>query len=472
LAEQIAALGAVTLRDAAVAEGIDPASAGVRAKRGLIQSAFRGPRGVWCVRPAEFHAECQQWRCTWEEGCERYAPLSANGRCHEHAACVERDGRLTAEEFAAKYGLYPPYLNARLEAGDIPSTRVERGGRPAARMVDESVTLRVIRERFRCKAGPAKADEQMRWDDDGGPPFPDGFGGCNGYALGPSGYCSDHATGAASTARARGKVLKVCAQCGRERDVFPSLQRSGDLCLDCWMDSKERAQIYKDVMRGVWDNRYAQIAETGLKRRQEVAAELGLAPTSSSCIRARGIRTERLQVNGYEFEVYHAEDEELEALMRDWVRGGDGRRRSWFEPDHAEARLSGRGALARAVRELRERIKARRKWLRSLSGRKRKDELREQLREIASEVIKQHSELGDLSEISLTSFLAEIGLLAWQRDLTDFRERYPAARGVRGDPDAPARGWRKSIADRVRGLIGDDAKALLIATKKLQDTVS
>lgn len=94
------------------------------------------------------------------------------------------------------------------------------------------------------------------------------------------------------------------------------------------------------------------------------------------------------------------------------------------------------------------------------------EELRKQLRAIASEVIDQHRELGDVAELSENSFLADIGLLAWQRDLSDFRARYPAGRGARDDPDSPAPGSRKPIIDRVRGLIGRDAKALLVAAKK------
>jgi hypothetical protein len=217
LAGTIAALGAVTLRDAAAARGIDPDSAGVWAKRGRSRSAFRGHRGVWCVREAEFDAELEAWRCCWD-GCERYALLSSNGRCHEHAACVKRDGLLTAEEFAAKHGFHAPYLSARLEAGEIPSTRIERGGRPAARMVDEPEALRVIAKDFRCKTD-----------------------GCDGYALGTSGYCAACTTVRMRQARwpeSPGKIRKVCPECGSERTVYPSLQRSGELCFDCWVQKR------------------------------------------------------------------------------------------------------------------------------------------------------------------------------------------------------------------------------------------
>jgi hypothetical protein len=143
--------------------------------------------------------------------------------------------------------------------------------------------------------------------------------------------------------------------------------------------------------------------------------------------------------------------------------------------------LQGRvGQQARTITLLRERgftqeeaeaivrtrtTRRRRRFLAHRAGAPKKNELRAQLGAIACEVIGQYRDLGHLSDLSETSLLAEIGLLAWQYDLGDFRARYPAGRGARDDPESPAPGWRKAIVDRVRGLIGPDTKALLIATE-------
>jgi hypothetical protein len=225
LAARIAALGAVTLRDAAAARGIDPDSAGVWAKRGLSRSAFRGPRGVWCVREAEFDAELEQSRCTWD-GCERYALISANGRCHEHAGCAQPDGRLTAEEFAAKRGLNLAYLLKRLAAGEIPAERVDRRGRPVGR--DQFHATWRITER-----DALAALDKLRC----------GTEACDAYALAPSGYCARCTTARMQSARwpdSPGKIRKACPSCGSERTVYPSLQRSGEFCARCSMVAEDR----------------------------------------------------------------------------------------------------------------------------------------------------------------------------------------------------------------------------------------
>jgi hypothetical protein len=227
----ITALGAVTLRDAAAARGIDPDSAGVWAKRGLSQSAFRGPRGVWCVREAEFDEEVKTCRCSWD-GCPRYALLSTTGRCHDHAGRAEPDGRLTADEFAAKHGLNLGYLLNRLLAGEIPAARVDRRRRAVERThfhatwrIDERDALQVLDEHFRCAT-----------DD------------CVRYALSPTGCCADCTTARMQSARwpeSAGKIRKLCTECGHERTVYASLQRSGNLCSVCWMASEERAEAYR-----------------------------------------------------------------------------------------------------------------------------------------------------------------------------------------------------------------------------------
>jgi hypothetical protein len=225
LAEAIAAFGAVPLRAAAIARGIDSDSAGVWAKRGLSRSAFRGPRGVWCVREAEFDAELPAWRCSWD-GCERFALLSATARCHEHAGCAEPDGRLTAEELTAKHGLNLGYLLERLAAGEIPGERVDRQGRPVGRDHFHA-TWRIAEQ------AALEALDELRCETDG----------CDRYALAPTGYCAACTTARMRAARWRdspGKIRKVCTECGSERTVYPSLQRSGGLCVRCSIAAEDR----------------------------------------------------------------------------------------------------------------------------------------------------------------------------------------------------------------------------------------
>jgi hypothetical protein len=268
LAERVAALGAVTLRAAAAARGIDPDSAGMWAKRGLSRSAFRGPRGVWCVREAEFDAELEAWRCSWD-GCDRFALLSAAGRCHEHAGRPKPDGRLRAEEFAAKHGLHLAYLLERLAAGEIPAQRVDRQGGPVERdrfhatwRITEQEALEALDERFRCNTD-----------------------GCDGHALGPSGYCAACTTARMQAARwpeSPGKIRKACAECGSVREVYPSLQRAGDLCFACWTQRR-----FDDLMyRAAWIN-----ARHGLRWARRACGQANAARSAAKgtkMVRGRG----------------------------------------------------------------------------------------------------------------------------------------------------------------------------------------
>lgn len=123
----------------------------------------------------------------------------------------------------------------------------------------------------------------------------------------------------------------------------------------------------------------------------------------------------------------------------------------------------GRLELRSDERALRARLAERRLiFLRKRAGARPKTDLRKELRAIAADVVAEHRVAGDLAEISATSLLAEVGLVAWQHDLEGFQERYPAARR---DPDSPACGYRNSIQSRVRGLVGPDVKALLSRQK-------
>jgi hypothetical protein len=222
-AEQFRAQGALPLCEAAEAKEIDPATAGVWAKRSARKSLFRGPRGSWWVRSMrEFDAEVEKFRCLGEE-CNRYALLSAGRLCSRCRRRVPRGDRLTAEEFAAKRDLPLRPLTRRLETSDLPGERIDRDGFPDAWLVDEGQILDALRERFTCKGE-----------------------GCTRFALGDTGYCGDCSPAGNAPARALarwpespGKVRKVCT-CGSVREVYPSLQRSGDLCVHCSMAEEDR----------------------------------------------------------------------------------------------------------------------------------------------------------------------------------------------------------------------------------------
>jgi hypothetical protein len=100
-------------------------------------------------------------------------------------------------------------------------------------------------------------------------------------------------------------------------------------------------------------------------------------------------------------------------------------------------------------------VRARRQLIvRFRAGRPKAVELREQLRQVASEVIDAWDEEAAPSG---NEILAEVGFLAWQRHLGDFRERYPASVH---DPDSFGWQWRPNVIRRVRKLIGEDVKVL------------
>jgi hypothetical protein len=64
-------------------------------------------------------------------------------------------------------------------------------------------------------------------------------------------------------------------------------------------------------------------------------------------------------------------------------------------------------------------------------------------------------------DLSANEWLAEVGLVAWQRGVGTFRDGVPASRW---DAESFDPQWRKIVVDRVRRLIGPDIKALQTAT--------
>jgi len=106
------------------------------------------------------------------------------------------------------------------------------------------------------------------------------------------------------------------------------------------------------------------------------------------------------------------------------------------------------GVLARVERRRGARARHR-------AGAKRKDVLREQLREILRELASQF----DLSIFGLNEILAMVGEQAWAEGLDKFRE-YPADRW--GDFDTS---YRENLVRRTGYHIATDVKALLVAGK-------
>jgi hypothetical protein len=312
----------------------------------------------------------------------------------------------------------------------------------------------------------------------------------------PGIYCTLRCSVAAQARPRTGGIVEWAGKDGRTYrsvrvmvDGVRRLVRLGPVSREA--AERERRQILADVERGTWQpqgdrrgeaitaqwaGKRADIRDSGRLLGKDIAKQLGVVSVAPYVRDGRMVaeRWRELLV------VEPAELARFKRFKREQVRSavnghGDRRHAQWFDPEYVLTNLRARGSLARYAERhgvsmrvaeivLLDGLKARRTLV--LSGRPTKDELGDQLRAIAAELIDQHHELGDLAQLSETSFLAEIGLLAWQRDLSDFRKLYPAGRGVRDDADAPARGWRKSIVARVRRLIGQDAKALLIPTTK------
>jgi hypothetical protein len=128
-------------------------------------------------------------------------------RCHEHAGAVERDGRLTADELAAKHDLNLGQLLAHLRDGRIPAERVDRGGRPPAWLIDEDAALQVLAGRYQCR------------------------GGCGQYALEPRanlcGACTRQAAQLAAAGGARRMFARARARSPIGKPVWWTRRRHG-----------------------------------------------------------------------------------------------------------------------------------------------------------------------------------------------------------------------------------------------------
>jgi hypothetical protein len=88
----------------------------------------------------------------------------------------------------------------------------------------------------------------------------------------------------------------------------------------------------------------------------------------------------------------------------------------------------------------------------------------DQLRQIADNVIAEHAEDGDLSDVSPHELYAEIGLVAWQENVGTFRQDIPPANGNVDDGYDPR--WRRTVIDRVRKRLHDqvaDATKVVVA---------
>ena len=443
--ERVAALGAVTLPEAAAVVGVGEDSLRRWVADGHGKTAFRGPKGTgrpWLFRLDELRAELEAWRCTWEDGCPEFALLSTSSprRCKRHAPDVDRRGGVTATELARELGVDPVDLLERAkkgekgEKGGIPAERVDRGGRPAAYRLDRDEALAVIERDFLCQ-----------WR-----------GGCGardgrpGYALGESRHCREHAAGAASIARAAGKVRVTCPgpECGDVREDYPSQVRAGELCTHC--NPRHEAHA---ALREARDELIARKAAKGIVPQQEIAELFCVAPSTSLSGRlATGeVHIER-GLGLVLVDKAHADRYRLKRIRT------DGRARAALELDVVMGRLDEAGIIRTRKHEtdLRRRFRAKARWKQRLSpGRPRT---------IAAHWL----ELGDLVithrrnhqlSLELDAVLEGIWQLDWaERPEAWSRDRYPPEPH---DPRFPARAGRWRAIDRLKKRIGADVAQLL-----------
>lgn len=164
---------------------------------------------------------------------------------------------------------------------------------------------------------------------------------------------------------------------------------------------------------------------------------------------------------------------EVERFERDCLaRAKDGRQRAWLEPRVVTGRtylvraIASRSGLdetaARAVLE--EEVKARRRVLRFNAGAPSKNEIRELVLAAGSRVAYRHARDG--VEESYTKFCADVGQELWHEQYRGGLDWFPAEWAAANDPESYAIEYRSNVTARVRGLGGEELKALHIAGRK------
>lgn len=217
-------------------------------------------------------------------------------------------------------------------------------------------------------------------------------------------------------------------------------------------------------------------AEDGLVRPRKAADRMGLREISFLLVHHYGgnLPGELRVIHGTTRLLFREAD--LVPYIRSWVGGGDGRRRSWFDPAHALTRLENRGVVAKFAADhgldlsgaravLRQRVEDRRTDLRRGStGRPRNEDLRQRLIETAAQVFDDEFDATGVV-LSPPDLLRAAVLLDWEDHPESWpRDRYPAGTGGH-EPD---RGTLRSAVEKVRKLVGADIKALQMARVKTQ----
>ena len=214
--------------------------------------------------------------------------------------------------------------------------------------------------------------------------------------------------------------------------------------------------------------------EDGLVRPRKAADRMGLREISFLLVHHYGgnLPGELREIRGTTRLLFREAD--LVPYIRSWVSGGDGRRRSWFDPTHALTRLENRGLVAKFAADhgldlngaravLRQRVKDRRADLRRGSpGRPKNEELRQRLVETATRVFDDEFDATGVA-LSPSDLLRAAVLLDWEDHPAWWpRDKYPA--GPEGHE--PDRGTLRSAVEKVRKLVGADIKALQMARVK------
>lgn len=253
--------------------------------------------------------------------------------------------------------------------------------------------------------------------------------------------------------------LKAASRVAEGRDVYCDRGcRDAEYSARAAEDPGQRLQNRnRDGARAHHQGVAAKLEARGLLTSTAAAESLGISPMWLMWKwRRKGRLGKLVVVNGSVRRVF--DEGELRHFEREWAMGGDGRRRSWLNVEHVEARLRARGAVSSVgeLDALRERVQRRRRVLLRLArGEPRADARHARWTTLAADVISESPEVPRPEEI-----YAVVGLIDWQEHVTDWpRSRYPAGAGE-NDWSGIAR--RKGI-ERVRKAIAAAARDLLRA---------
>lgn len=310
--------------------------------------------------------------------------------------------------------------------------------------------------------------------------------GCPNAAPGPSGRCGEHAAGTKSRSQRR-----RCEYCDADMGVIPGSRLKlgrgvycSNRCKGFAAHEREPERLPNLNRAGAREHHHLVELEVdrlerdeGLVRPVKAAERMGLREISFLLVHHYGgnLDGEVRTIRGSQRLLFREAD--LVPYIRAWVAGGDGRRRSWFDPAHALARLEARGVVedfatrfgldvtgARAV--LRQRVEGRRQDLRRQSpGRPRKGQLRDRLVASAQQVFDEELEVSG-EVLSLADLLRAAVIRDWDEHPESWpRDRYPAGEDAAFGMEP---GMLRTAVDKARKLVGSEVKALQTARIKTQ----